>query len=95
MFLATLGTFPGTGNKVVAWAFPRDHMGVIGTVVMYCPRAALKTKRYLFQDGESIKGKRGAECGWLAHPEDNCALYPFHFLMMPVACKGLQGVCEA
>ena len=33
MFLATLGIFPGTGNKlVVAWAFPRDHMGVIGTV---------------------------------------------------------------
>ena len=36
VFLATLGTFPGTGNKlVVAWAFSRDHMGVIGTVVTY------------------------------------------------------------
>ena len=39
VFQATLGTFPGTGNKlVVAWAFPRYHMGVIGvigTVVTY------------------------------------------------------------
>ena len=27
----------------------------------------VETKRYLFQDGEPVKGKRGAECGWLAH----------------------------
>lgn len=26
-----------------------------------------ETSRYLFQDGEPIKGKRGAEGGWLAH----------------------------
>jgi hypothetical protein len=25
-----------------------------------------ETKRYLFSDGEPIKGKRGAEGGWLA-----------------------------
>ena len=31
---ATLCNFPGNGNKlVVAWAFPRDHIGVVGTVV--------------------------------------------------------------
>ena len=27
----------------------------------------VETKRYLFQDGEAIKGDRGAEGGWLAH----------------------------
>ena len=41
MFLATLGTFPGTGNKlVVAWAFlasypgllpPKNHLRIINT----------------------------------------------------------------
>ena len=27
----------------------------------------VETRRYLFQDGDPIKGKRGAEGGWLAH----------------------------
>ena len=27
----------------------------------------VETKRYLFQDGPAIKGRRGAEAGWAAH----------------------------